>query len=285
MGRKKFFGEYLIEKGLIADADVVEALTAQRKETASFEKMVCDLGIMDMSQAFKVLTLQAETDLNFMEVAVRHGFINDEQAELTRACIESEKPAIGEVLVILGRIDKETMERELVKFERSVKVYDDVKGLLKKIDLFKNLDDVALRSLANITSVSEYDADEYIVREGQPANDLFAVFSGSLMITKENSDSAQDAVFVGSIQEKQVFGESAVFEGGQRTANVVTCGETTLLEMERKAFQKFLNDYPAKTQSILLFLINQLIDKLSDSNHELVQIRNQLYGMQDRSNA
>ncbi|MEJ1297916.1 MAG: hypothetical protein RNU03_00730 [Candidatus Sedimenticola sp. (ex Thyasira tokunagai)] len=158
MGRKKFFGEYLIEKGLIADADVLEALTAQRNETVSFEKMVCDLGIMDMSQAFKVLTLQAETDLNFMEVALRHGAIDDAQAELILACIASEKPAVGEVLVRQGKLDKETMERELALFERSVQFYEDVKGLLQQIKLFKDLDDVALRSLANITSVSEYDA-------------------------------------------------------------------------------------------------------------------------------
>ncbi|MES9904975.1 MAG: cyclic nucleotide-binding domain-containing protein [Sedimenticola sp.] len=284
MGRKKFFGEYLIAKGLISDADVLEALILQRNETTSFEKMVCNLGIMDMSLAFKVLTLQAETDLSFMEVAVRHGFINDTQAELTRACIESEKPAIGEVLIRMNKLDKGVMEKELALFERSVRVYDDIKGLLLQIKLFKDLDEVALRSLANITSVTEYDGDQYVIREGEPANNLFAVFSGSLMITKENSGGEQGSIYVGNIQAQEVFGESAVFKGGQRTANVVTCGKTTLLEMERKEFQKFLTDYPAKSQSILLFLVNQLIDKLSDSNHELVQIRNQLYTMQDHRN-
>lgn len=284
MGRKKFFGEYLIAKGLISDADVLEALILQRNETTSFEKMVCNLGIMDMSLAFKVLTLQAETDLSFMEVAVRHGFINDTQAELTRACIESEKPAIGEVLIRMNKLDKGVMEKELALFERSVRVYDDIKGLLLQIKLFKDLDEVALRSLANITLVTEYDADQYVIREGEPANNLFAVFSGSLMITKENSGGEQGSIYVGNIQAQEVFGESAVFKGGQRTANVVTCGKTTLLEMERKEFQKFLTDYPAKSQSILLFLVNQLIDKLSDSNHELVQVRNQLYTMQDHRN-
>ncbi|MEJ1379128.1 MAG: cyclic nucleotide-binding domain-containing protein [Candidatus Sedimenticola sp. (ex Thyasira tokunagai)] len=284
MGRKKFFGEYLIEKGLIADADVLEALTAQRNETVSFEKMVCDLGIMDMSQAFKVLTLQAETDLNFMEVALRHGAIDDAQAELILACIASEKPAVGEVLVRQGKLDKETMERELALFERSVQFYEDVKGLLQQIKLFKDLDDVALRSLANITSVSEYDADEYVVREGEPANELYAVYSGSLMITKENSGSKMDSVYVGNIKEHELFGESAVFEGGLRTANVVTCGKTMLLEIERQEFQKFLSDYPAKTQAILLYLVNQLVGKLSSSNHELVLVRNQLYAIQDQRN-
>ncbi len=123
-----------------------------------------------------------------------------------------------------------------------------------------------------------------ISSERRAANNLFAVFSGSLMITKENSGGEQGSIYVGNIQAQEVFGESAVFKGGQRTANVVTCGKTTLLEMERKEFQKFLTDYPAKSQSILLFLVNQLIDKLSDSNHELVQIRNQLYTMQDHRN-
>ncbi|WXG57189.1 MAG: cyclic nucleotide-binding domain-containing protein [Candidatus Sedimenticola sp. (ex Thyasira tokunagai)] len=125
-------------------------------------------------------------------------------------------------------------------------------------------------------------ADEYVVREGEPANELYAVYSGSLMITKENSGSKMDSVYVGNIKEHELFGESAVFEGGLRTANVVTCGKTMLLEIERQEFQKFLSDYPAKTQAILLYLVNQLVGKLSSSNHELVLVRNQLYAIQDQ---
>lgn len=282
MGRKKFFGEYLIEQGLVNDADVLEALTIQRQETASFEKMACDLGIMDMSQAFKVLTLQAETDLSFMDIALRSGAIDDAQAQLTLACIESEKPAVGEVLVRLGKLDKAVMEQELDRFERSMQVYEDVKGLLADIKLFKQLDEVALRSLANISSVEEYDADRFIIREGEPANRLYALFSGSLMITKERGNDSQDSTYIGNIHTGEVFGESAVFEGGRRTANVVTCSKVMLIEIERTEFRKFLNNYPTKTQSILLFLVNQLVDKMNESNHELIQVRNQLYEIQDQ---
>ena len=282
MGRKKFFGEYLIEQGLVNDADVLEALTIQRQETASFEKMACDLGIMDMSQAFKVLTLQAETDLSFMDIALRSGAIDDAQAQLTLACIESEKPAVGEVLVRLGKLDKAVMEQELDRFERSMQVYEDVKGLLADIKLFKQLDEVALRSLANISSVEEYDADHFIIREGEPANRLYALFSGSLMITKERGNDSQDSTYIGNIHTGEVFGESAVFEGGRRTANVVTCSKVMLIEIERTEFRKFLNNYPTKTQSILLFLVNQLVDKMNESNHELIQVRNQLYEIQDQ---
>ncbi|MEJ1375087.1 MAG: cyclic nucleotide-binding domain-containing protein [Candidatus Sedimenticola sp. (ex Thyasira tokunagai)] len=285
MARKKFFGEYLIEKGLITDADVLEILTAQRKATISFERMACDLGIMGVSQAFKVLTLQAETDLDFMEVALQHEIIDKAQAELTLASIESVRPAVGEMLVLLEKLDKETVERELTLFECSVAIHDDVKGLLKEIYLFKNLDEVALRALANIVSVSEYDADHFVVKEGQQANSLFAVTSGSLMITKINSDNDQDSIYVGNIQTKEVFGESAVFEGGRRTASVITCDKTTLLEIERKEFQKFLYSHSAKTQSILLFLISQLVEKLSDLNHEHVKVCNRFYATQDLGKA
>ncbi|MEJ1389567.1 MAG: hypothetical protein RPU34_01510, partial [Candidatus Sedimenticola sp. (ex Thyasira tokunagai)] len=47
-------------------------------------------------------------------------------------------------------------------------------------------------------------ADEYVVREGEPANELYAVYSGSLMITKENSGSELDSVYVGNIKEHEL---------------------------------------------------------------------------------
>ncbi|MEJ1339974.1 MAG: hypothetical protein RPU64_02700, partial [Candidatus Sedimenticola sp. (ex Thyasira tokunagai)] len=63
------------------------------------------------------------------------------------------------------------------------------------------------------------------------------------------------------------------------------CDKTTLLEIERKEFQKFLYSHSAKTQSILLFLISQLVEKLSDLNHEHVKVCNRFYATQDLGKA
>ncbi|OOZ35724.1 hypothetical protein [Solemya velesiana gill symbiont] len=162
-GQKKFFGEHLIDRRLISEADVLEALTLQREETPTFEKMAVKIGAMNMSQVFKALTMQAETDLSFMDVALRHGLIDEPQAETVLDCIQSNKPAIGEALIKLGKIDRKTMERELDRFQDSIQVYEDVQGLLQEITLFQSLDEVALRSLANITTVIDYDADDYVL--------------------------------------------------------------------------------------------------------------------------
>ncbi len=282
MARKKFFGEYLIDRRLISEQDVIDALALQREETPPFEKMACKIGAMEMSQVFRTMTLQAETDLSFMDVALKHGFIDDAQAETVLDCIQSNKPAIGEALIKLGRLDRETMERELDKFQQSVQAYEDIHGLLLDISLFENLDDVALRSLANITTVRDFSSDEYVVKEGDPASALYAVASGSLMITKENPADHLDAIYMGTLNEGEVFGESAILEGGFRTANVLCCSDTTLLEIKRTPFQHFLANYPSKSQPVLTYLINQLIAKLNTTNNDLSLARNQLYAIQDR---
>ncbi|MET0101636.1 MAG: cyclic nucleotide-binding domain-containing protein [Sedimenticola sp.] len=282
MARKKFFGEYLIDRRLISEADVLEALTLQREETPTFEKMACKIGAMNMNQVFKVLTLQAETDLSFMDVALRHNFIDEGQAQTVLDCIDSNRPAMGEALIKLGKIDRETMERELDRFQHSVQAYEDIKGLLQEIELFSSLDDVALRSLANITTVRDFSADEYVLREGDPASALYAVSEGTLMITKENPLDNMDALYMGNINEHEVFGESAVLEGGMRTANVLCCNDVTLLEIKRGAFQRFLSNYPSKTQPILTYLIDRLIAKLHNTNQDLALAHNRLYEIQDR---
>ncbi|OOZ35723.1 hypothetical protein BOW51_10505 [Solemya velesiana gill symbiont] len=100
------------------------------------------------------------------------------------------------------------------------------------------------------------------------------------MFTKENPEDHLDAIYMGTVNEKKVFGESAILEGGVRTANVLCCSDTTLLEIKRAPFKQFLLNYASKAQPLLRYLINQLIDKLDHTNNELTLARNTLYEIQ-----
>ncbi|MEW7978864.1 MAG: cyclic nucleotide-binding domain-containing protein, partial [Candidatus Sedimenticola endophacoides] len=149
--------------------------------------------------------------------------------------------------------------------------------MLPDIDLFRNLGDHPLEALAAITQQHDYNADHYVINEGAPAGNIYSLVEGSLMITKENPVREKEPIYLGSIKPRELFGESSVLEGGIRTANVVTCSESTLLVMRRGDFLAFLRDYPATSRPILSFLVNQLVGKLSATNHELALTRNRLY--------
>ncbi|MEW8013588.1 MAG: cyclic nucleotide-binding domain-containing protein [Candidatus Sedimenticola endophacoides] len=153
------------------------------------------------------------------------------------------------------------------------------------MDLFRNLGDHPLEALAAITRQHDYNADHYVISEGAPAGNIYSLVEGSLMITKENPVREKEPIYLGSIKPRELFGESSVLEGGIRTANVVTCSESTLLVMRRGDFLAFLRDYPATSRPILSFLVNQLVGKLSATNHEPALTRNRLYRLQEAQHA
>jgi CRP-like cAMP-binding protein len=272
-----FFGEYLVEKGIIKESDALEALHEQQEATPRFEKAVIEMGLMDMSEVFKVLTLSAETDLEFPEIAVKHGFLDQSECDLVTTCINSEKPPVGEVLVKLGKIDIPTMEKELASFQESVQAFDEIKLHLEQIDMFKDIESVALRALSNSTRLIEFEADKTVIQEGEPSRNVYAVVQGSLMITKAPPEPGKEPIYVGKIQAGEVFGESAILEEGTRNASVITVSKTALLLINHDGFLNFLSNFPAKSQPMMMFMVTNLMHKLNETNSELAELRQRLY--------
>ncbi|MEW7983788.1 MAG: hypothetical protein G8D28_09060 [gamma proteobacterium symbiont of Phacoides pectinatus] len=103
MERSRFFCQHLIHKELITPRDALDALDLQRREAPTFERLALESGVMDPDGVFQTLTLQARTELSFMEVAVGHGLLSAIQASRILALQQERKPRIGQILVRLAR--------------------------------------------------------------------------------------------------------------------------------------------------------------------------------------
>ncbi|MCP4042580.1 MAG: hypothetical protein GY731_11610, partial [Gammaproteobacteria bacterium] len=111
--RKLYFGEYLIEQGLLAEANVLKALEAQRKETPNFERMALKLSLLSVKEVFQLLTRQADSDLSIAELALRDGYLDAEQVMDVLNEVDRVRPSFGDVLVSLGMLTSAAMETEL----------------------------------------------------------------------------------------------------------------------------------------------------------------------------
>ena len=281
MGRKLFFGEYLINRDLVSEEQVLEALEAQRRRTPAFEKMALRLALLSMKDVFQILTAQAATDLSFPELAVRDGYLSADQAVFVLENIDRERPPLGDVMVELEMVGRRDMDAELERYQDHVRQYADIADLLARIEFFSRLDQRALRSLAYLAEKQTFAAGERVVSEGDPADCFYCVASGYLRITKENPHEGGEEVYLGNIGPNDVFGEASIFEEARRTAHVSVENDAVLLRIGRQEFLHFLKEHPAGAQSVLIFIIQRLLEKLSFTNKELAYERQNFLAQKD----
>ncbi len=142
----------------------------------------------------------------------------------------------------------------------------DYKTELKKIMIFKYLEDSMLDEILKISEIETYGEDDFIISESETSQYLYAVLYGSVnvSVTEKKKD-----VFICTIGEGDVFGEAGIFLKVKRTANVVSSEKTTILKIHRKNLLEFIKKYPESGIKLLMIIIYSLLKKLREANQEL----------------
>ena len=142
---------------------------------------------------------------------------------------------------------------------------------LRATPLFAELADEYLERLAGHTQPLHLAPGEYLIQEGDPAEDLYVVVAGELEITKRsgNADVYLNRVGPGSIQ-----GEIAGLERGQRMASVRAVDQAEVLRIPSAA----LGDLLAAGPDAVLALIRTITGRLRTMEEALRQ-REKLAGL------
>lgn len=269
MKRKQFFGEYLIGQGLVTDRDVLEALAEQKRHTPSFENTAIEYGLLSMKQVFAILTHQAASDLSFEQIALREGYLDAEQVRFIDTSIQRQRKGVGEILVDMGRLSVTTMQSHLTRFHEAVEAFREIEALLTGVELFRHLDANALRTLGSIATRQLFDPGQVLMREGEPADSLYAIVSGYLRVTKDNPTGSGEPVYLSNLGPDEFVGEACIFRKARRSANVITETRAELIRFDRGDFVRFLRDHAVGSQSLFIQMINGLLDKLEFTSSEL----------------
>lgn len=119
---------------------------------------------------------------------------------------------------------------------------------------FKGLDLQALNMLRRVAVKRSYPAKTVLAREGEPADTLYLIASGQVVITRKLEGSDEDFV-LGYLDAGQYFGEMAVITEEPRTATATTLADTDVLEITKEHFEQIFAASPAMARSILDTLI------------------------------
>ena len=101
----------------------------------------------------------------------------------------------------------------------------------------------ALEQLALAASVEELGAGTVVVAQGDPADDLYAVFSGELEVEKTGADGQREVV--ATVGPGGYFGEIGLIHSVPRTATVSTVTPARLARVPGSAFLEALSSSPA----------------------------------------
>lgn len=109
----KFFGQFLLEKGLIDKDQLLSALEAQRASNPVLGEMAVSLGLLTPDQAEKINEHQRREDRRFGDIAQALGFLTEAQVDELLARQKAERKLFGEILLEQGALTRAQLDTEL----------------------------------------------------------------------------------------------------------------------------------------------------------------------------
>ncbi len=115
---------------------------------------------------------------------------------------------------------------------------------LRNVRLFADLNDVQCERIAKVCRRRRYSGRISLFYEGDRGGHLYVILSGGVKIFTDNLDTGQETILA-LLAPHDIFGEMALFLGGERSASAITIAEDTeLLVLDQESFQGILRESP-----------------------------------------
>lgn len=135
-------------------------------------------------------------------------------------------------------------------------VLQDKKALLGNSELLGGLDDDMLDKLSSLTVTRKLDKNETLFVKGDPGDSFFGVQDGKIKIVTTSPNGKE--VTLNIIESGQFFGEIAMLDGMDRTADAIAMEKTDLLVIQRRDFIPFLEKHPKLCIQVMQLLCRRV---------------------------
>lgn len=109
----QFFGQFLLEQGLIHRDQLLAALEIQRDSNPILGELAQARGMLDAAQAQTINDLQRREDKRFGDIAQALGLLSAAQVDELLAQQQAQRKLFGEILVEQGMLDRAQVEQAL----------------------------------------------------------------------------------------------------------------------------------------------------------------------------
>ena len=115
-------------------------------------------------------------------------------------------------------------------------------GFLKKLHLFRGLNDAQLASVAEEMAELSYPEPDTVFVQGSPADSLYLIYQGRVEITRHTK---KRDIKIATLVRGDYFGEQGLLTGHTRSATVKADKGTLLLVLSRERFRSLLKKVPS----------------------------------------
>ncbi len=109
----RLFGKHLIQRGLVTESQLVEALDNQRRLTPTIGNVAREAGKLTVHQVLQVLDRQEETGDRFLATAVELGFLRESDVSTLLRRQRAGRPQLGRLLVTMGCLSEQALMHEI----------------------------------------------------------------------------------------------------------------------------------------------------------------------------
>ncbi len=132
----------------------------------------------------------------------------------------------------------------------------DKKAILEGHFLLHHLPAETLENLARFARLQKFAKGDVIVRKGAVGGGMMAVVEGRVKISTVSPDGKE--AILDFISPGEVFGEIALLDNGERTADATAMEACQVLVLERRDFLPFLERHPQTCIKLLSVLCGRL---------------------------
>jgi CRP/FNR family transcriptional regulator, cyclic AMP receptor protein len=133
---------------------------------------------------------------------------------------------------------------------------EEAQRLIGACSLFSGLSSEERRLLVGRAKLRSYTAGQTIFSMGSPGNSMMAVLNGSIRISIPSASGKE--IVLAILQSGEIFGEIAVLDGKERTADAKAMTDCHLAVLERADFLALLERHPSSWQKVVEVLCERL---------------------------
>jgi CRP/FNR family transcriptional regulator, cyclic AMP receptor protein len=132
----------------------------------------------------------------------------------------------------------------------------DKRSLFEQHPLFGQLEPDELDRLVTYMRVASCRRRTVLFRKGDPGTNMMVVLRGRVKVCTHSEDGKE--LVLNLFSQGDVFGEIALLDGADRTADAVTIDDCDLLVLERRDFLPFLRSHPDACLKLMAVLCQKL---------------------------
>ena len=127
---------------------------------------------------------------------------------------------------------------------------------IRSVPLFGSLDDQAAGELRDLLRTRDVDAETTLFRAGDEGDAMYLIESGRVRISVSDQDQKQ--IVLAELARGDFFGEMAIIDGKQRSADATVIEPGKLAVLSRESFLRFIRNNPTVALEMLSATFSRL---------------------------